>query len=87
MLSEDSLEDESDEDEDDDHYEDQLSEASAEVSTETEWNEDLSEDHHGWNDDIVDEYQWNRRHNEIFEHVYSCFCVSSLNRVCHLMHI
>jgi len=93
QLNDDSPEHQQNEDEDDqmsdeDHYEDMLCEVSNEdrwdvVSIEGQCNENLYEDHHGWNDD----YLWNGLGKEIFEHVYSCFPVSSLKRVCHLMYI
>lgn len=33
--------------------------------------------------DVFNEYTRNLQRNAVFEHVYHCFSVSSLNRVCH----
>jgi hypothetical protein len=55
------------------------------VSIEDQWNENLHEDHdHGWN---LHEDLWNALPDETFEQFYSCFPISSLKRVCHMMHI
>jgi len=82
-------EDEDDQMSEEDHYEDMLYEVSNEdrwnvVSIKGQCNGNLYEDHHGWN---LHEDLWNALPDETFEQFYRCFPISSLKRVCHMIHI